>query len=149
MVRSGVVSMRWFEQNSGPNGKVGCDLLFGEGRLVWNGPIAEDDHADVMRVCRAVQSGHIVHIWSPANMNWNGHWVVANGDRTICGVNNGEFTAQEAQCRLDVLKAYTKTSTLFEQFVGYSTAWNDSRGVAQRTRACMAVIDPLTIPNRL
>ena len=40
-----------------------------------------------------------------------------NGDGTICGVNNGEFTADKAEKRLAVQKDYTKTSTLFEQFV--------------------------------
>ena len=149
MVRSGVVSMRWFQRNSSPNGKIGCNLLFGEGRLVWDGPIGPEQHEDVRRVCGAVQSGHIVHIWSPSNNNWNGHWVVANADGTICGVNNGEFTALKAERHLAVQKNYTKTSTLFEQFVDYSNEWTDDKKITKRTRACMAVIDPLLIPNRI
>jgi hypothetical protein len=149
LVRSGVVSMRWFQQNSGPNGKKGCDLLFGPGVLIWDKPIADADHAQLKRLCKTVSAGHIVHIWSPSNNNWNGHWVVANGDGTICGVNNGEFTADTAEKGLAVQKDYTKTSTLFEQFVGYSNEWTDGSGVKKRTRACMAVIDPMMMPNRI
>jgi hypothetical protein len=152
LVRSGIVSMRWFQQNSSPNGKIGCDLLFGQGRKVWDKPITDADHRELRRVCTSVLSGHIVHIWSPSNNNWNGHWVVANGDGTICGVNNGEFQADVAEKRMDVQKDYTKTSTLFEQFVGYSNAWTDQssgKPIEKRTKACMAVFDSMTIPNRI
>jgi len=149
LVRSGVVSLRWFNLNSSPNGKRGCDLLFGDGVLVWDKPITAADHRDLRRLCKSVQAGFIVHIWSPANSNWNGHWVVANGDGSICGVNNGEFTAAEAENHLAVQKNYTKTSTLFEQFVGYSNEWTDKSGAKKRTKACMAVIDPMTMPNRM
>ena len=152
LVRSGIVSMRWFEQNSSPNGKIGCDLLFGQGRLVWDKPITDSDHVELRRVCNAVMAGHIVHIWSPSNNNWNGHWVVTNGDGTICGVNNGEFEGHEAELHVAVQKDYTKTSTLFEQFVGYSNAWTDNSSgtpVEKRTKACMAVFDPMTLPNRI
>ncbi len=152
LVRSGVVSMRWFEQNSSPNGKVGCDLLFGHGNLVWDKPIAATDHRDLKRVCRAVQAGYVVHIWSPANNNWNGHWVIANGDGTICGVNNGEILPENSASGRGVKKEYTNFSTLYEQFVGYSNEWTDSssgKDVKKRTRACMAVFDPMTLPNRI
>ncbi|MHB1225517.1 MAG: hypothetical protein ACYC2G_15925 [Gemmatimonadaceae bacterium] len=152
LVRSGVVSMRWFQQNSSPNGKIGCDLLFGQGQLVWDRPITAADHAELRRVCRSVLGGHIVHIWSPSNNNWNGHWVVTNGDGTICGVNNSDILASDAEGGLAVQKDYTKTSTLFEQFVGYSNEWTDGssgKPVVKRTKACMAVFDPMTIPNRI
>ena len=152
LVRSGVVSMRWFEQNSNPNGKVGCDLLFGQGRLVWDKPITADDHRELRRVCRRVQSGHIVHIWSPSNNNWNGHWVIANGDGTICGVNNGEILPENSDSGLAIKKDYTKISSLFEQFVGYSNAWTDmssGKAVEKRTKACMAVVDPMNLPNSI
>jgi hypothetical protein len=156
MVRSGVVSMRWFEQNSSPNGKIGCDLLFGQGMLVWDGPITDDKLPEVRRLCRRVPAGHIVHIWSPDNSNWNGHWVVSNGDGTICGVNNSEILPEKAERGQKVLKDYTNMSTLFEQFAGYSNKdiryddrtekYVDTGG---RTRARMAVFDPMQIPNRI
>lgn len=152
LVRSGAVSMRWFQQNSSPNGKIGCDLLFGHGNLVWDKPITAADHVELRRVCSRVLSGHIVHIWSPSNNNWNGHWVVANGDGTICGVNNGIFNATVAEKGIAVQQDYTKTSTLFEQFKGYSNQWTDESSgtpVVKRTKACMAVFDPLTLPNRI
>lgn len=151
LVRSGVVSMRWFMQCSAPNGKVGCDLLFGEGRLVWNGPITPDDHRRVRRVCNAVPAGHVVHIWSPANSNWNGHWLIANGDvhGTACGVNNGVKSAEKAERGLEVDVKYTNSTTLFEQFIGYSNTWTDGENVERRTTAKMAVMDPLTMPTRM
>jgi hypothetical protein len=124
-------------------------MLFGEGRLVWDKPITDGDHRDLRRFCRSVQAGHIVHIWSPSNNNWNGHWVVANGDGTICGVNNGEFFADEAEKGVTVKKNYTKTSTLFEQFIGYSNEWTDKVGQTRRTKACMTIIDPMTMPSRM
>ncbi len=152
LVRSGVVSMRWFQQNSNPNGKIGCDLLFGQGEMKWDKPITAADHRALKRVCKSVQTGSIVHIWSPSNNNWNGHWVIANGDGSICGVNNGEILAGDAELGLSVQKDYTKHSTLFEQFVGYSNSWTDNssgKPVEKQTRACMAVIDPMTLPNRI
>ena len=149
LVRSGVVSMRWLHQNCAPNGKVGCDHLFGAGNLVWDAPITADDHKKVRNICRSVSAGHIVHIWSPANTNWNGHWIVANGDGTACGVNNGEFNAEDAEKKRAVQKDYTKTTTIFEQFVHYSNEWTDDKQKTRRTRACMAVIDPMRMPNRM
>ena len=148
--------MRWFEQNSSPNGKIGCDLLFGQGVLLWDGPITDDKITEVRRLCNRVQAGFIVHIWSPDNSNWNGHWVVSNGNGTICGVNNGEFLAEKAELRQHVQKDYTNMSTLFEQFASYSA--KDIRydgdtetyvDTGRRTRARMAVFDPMQLPNRI
>jgi hypothetical protein len=156
LVRSGVVSMRWFEQNSSPNGKIGCDLLFGQGMLLWDGPITDDKITEVRRLCNRVPAGFIVHIWSPDNSNWNGHWVISNGNGTISGVNNGEFLAEKAELHQQVQKDYTNMSTLFEQFAGYSAKdlrydeytekYVDTGG---RTRARMAVFDPMQLPNRI
>jgi hypothetical protein len=156
LVRSGVVSMRWFEQNSSPNGKIGCDLLFGQGMLLWDGPITDDDVKKVRPLCERVPAGFIVHIWSPDNSNWNGHWVVSNGDGTISGVNNGEFLAERAEKGQHVQKNYTNMSTLFEQFASYSNKdlrYDQSTekyvDTGRRTRARMAVFDPMNVPNRM
>ena len=149
LVKSGMVSMRWFQQNSGPNGKKGCNVLFGEGSMKWEGPITPADYDNVRRICKCVSAGQIVHLWSPQNNNWNGHWVVANGDGTVCGVNNAEVKPEKAERGFAVQKDYTKTTTLFEQLVEYSRPWADSKGTERRTIACMAVIDPMQIPNRI
>ena len=144
LVRSGVVSMRWFMQCSSPNGKQGCDLLFGTGREVWDGPITAKDEDRMAAVCQDAGRGAVIHIWSPANTNWNGHWVIANGDGTVCGVNNGEIPSR------GIRKDYTRTSTLYEQFRGYSNHWVDAeRKIDRWTTAKMAVIDPMQIPNRI
>ncbi len=140
LVRSGLVSMRWFMRNSSPNGEIGCDGLFGKGVRVWEGPIAGNDEAQVQRICANVARGSIVHIWSPDNYNWNGHWVVANGDGTICGVNNGEIPAR------NIRKDYTNKSTLYEQFRGYSNAY-EHQGAQRTTTAIMSVINPMTMPR--
>jgi hypothetical protein len=106
----------------------------------------------VRTLCKSVLPGYIVHIWSPSNNNWNGHWLVANGDGTACGVNNGEVTPDKAEKGIAVKKNYTRTTTLFEQFVMYSNEWTDEssgKAVKKRTKACMAVIDPMQLPNRI
>lgn len=145
LVKSGLVSMRWFMQNSAPNKQAGCDLLFGAGREVWRGKIGPGDMARLGRIAADIGPGYVVHIWSPDNYNWNGHWVVTNGDGTICGVNNGEFLAGEAERGQAVQKNYTRTSTLMEQFLSYG----GEGAHAGRKTAVMAVIDPLQLPNRI
>lgn len=140
LVKSGLVSMRWFMRNASPNKQVGCDLVFGAGNEVWRGPVKEADRGRLARVISGIGPGYVVHIWSPDNFNWNGHWVVTNGDGTICGVNNGEVLDRVPP----VQKNYTNHSTLIEQFEDYGERLTDTRW---RT-AVMAVIDPLQIPNR-
>jgi hypothetical protein len=143
LVRSGLVSMRWFMQNSAPNKEVGCDLLFGKGTEVWRGPVKPTDRQAVLDVIGRIGRGYVVHIWSPQNYNWNGHWVITNGDGTICGVNNGEVPAHDGIP--DVQKDYTNHSTLFEQFEDYG----ESLGNDHWRTGVMVVIDPLTMPNRI
>jgi hypothetical protein len=148
--------MRWFQQNSSPNGKKGCDLLFGQGISLWDGPIKNDDLERVRRSCESVLAGFIVHIWSPQNNNWNGHWVISNGDGTVCGVNNGEISAKDAEKGVHIQKDYTNLSTLFEQFLAYSNKdvrydertekYIDTGG---RTTARMVVFNPMNLPNRI
>jgi hypothetical protein len=157
LVRSGLVSMRWFQRNSAPNGKIGCTLLFGEGRKVWDDVIKPEDEPAVRKLCKAVERGSIVHIYSPQNNNWNGHWVIANGDEggTICGVNNGDFEAEDAEMGEEVGKPYTRTSTLYEQFCEYCNSYRlqddfgEPTGEVKWTKAVMVVIDPLQLPNRM
>ena len=143
LVRSGLVSMRWLMLNSAPNKEVGCNLLFGEGETLWNGKLKPGDALRVRGLIQGIPRGSIVHIYSPDNFNWNGHWVITNGDGTICGVNNGEFEADEAEKGKAVQKNYTNTSTLFEQFWSYGGE-NESAG---KKTAVMVVINPLEMPR--
>ncbi len=145
LLKSGVVSMRWFMQNSAPNKETGCDLLFGKGKEVWNAKLADSDTARVRRIITAIPKGSVVHIYSPQNYNWNGHWVIANGDGTISGVNNGEFESHESESGRAVQKNYTFHSTLFEQFWCYG---GEGESVGRKT-AVMVVIDPMQMPNRI
>jgi hypothetical protein len=146
LVRSGLVSLRWFMMNRNPSNQAACDLLFGPGREVWRGRFdPAQDQLAVRAVIANIQRGYIVHIWSPQNYNWNGHWVVTNGDGTICGVNNGVFLASKAEKGRDVRTDYTNHSTLYEQFTGYGGALDKD---VWRT-AVMAVIDPKALPNQL
>lgn len=145
LVKSGVVSMRWFMQNSAPNKEVGCDLLFGKGVEKWRGTLNDTDKVRVRQIIEGIQKGSVVHIYSPQNYNWNGHWVIYNGNRTISGVNNGEFLATEAEGGIQIQKDYTKDSTLLEQFWSYGGE-GESAG---RKTAVMVVIDPMQMPNRI
>ena len=110
---------------------------------MWRGPIKPGDIARLQQVIDGIGAGYVVHIWSPQNYNWNGHWIVTNGDGTICGVNNGEVHTRNPP----VQKNYTNHSTLLEQFAGYGEVL-DAKADVWRT-AVMAVIDPMTMPNRL
>ncbi len=143
LLKSGVVSMRWFMQNSAPNKEVGCDLLFGKGVEKWNGKLKESDKANVRQIINGIPKGSVVHIYSPQNFNWNGHWVIYNGDGTISGVNNGEFLATKSERRIQIQKNYTKDSTLLEQFWCYG---GESEGMKT---AVMVVINPMEMPNRI
>ena len=87
----------------------------------------------------------MVHSYSPQNYNWNGHWVIHNGNGTISGVNNGEFESHPAEGGVAVQKNYTNHSTLLEQFWSYGGE-GESEGLKT---AVMVVIDPLQMPNRI
>jgi len=145
LVKSGVVSMRWFMMNSAPNKEVGCDLLFGKGNEVWRGNLKDSDKARVRIIIAGIAAGSVVHIYSPNNYNWNGHWVISNGDGTICGVNNGEFESKESERGRAVQKNYTNHSTLFEQFWCYGGEGKD----AGLKTAVMVVIDPMQLEERI
>ncbi|MGD9563229.1 MAG: hypothetical protein AB7F88_13585 [Pyrinomonadaceae bacterium] len=155
LLKSGIVSMRWFMRDSAPNGQNACDRLFGTGEVVWppDQPFRDDS------VLPAVGAGYIVHMWleDSGPGGWNGHWVISNGDGTICGVNNGEVKTTEET----VLKKYTNSGRLRTQFEGYGglltkDVLND-RGFIESIpidppkygRASMVKFDPLTLPNLL
>jgi hypothetical protein len=150
LVKSGIISMRWFMKNVSPNKELGCDLIFGQGLTVWNGPF----RPELGHTVPPIAPGYIVHIWSRQHDNWNGHWVVTNGNGTICGVNNGEILTAIPPVR----KNYTNHSTLLEQFVdygaqqkvlgGYQTDENRPMVLINKWKdAVMVIIDPLTMPR--
>lgn len=111
LVGSGLASMRWFMMDTAPNNQFCCERIFGAGVEVWNSGTPFKPTSQVPQI----PIGHIVHIWNINNYNWNGHWVVSNGDGTVCGVNNGDVNTPNEV----VLKKYTKTATLKNQFLGY------------------------------
>jgi len=146
LVRSGLVSLRWFMKNRNPSNQKACDQLFGAGQEVWRARFdPKQDEKAVRAVIAKIGPGYIVHIWSPQNYNWNGHWVITNDDGTICGVNNGIVKAEKAEKGKDVQVDYTTHSTLYEQFAGYGGAMGKD---AWKT-AVMAVIDPKALPHQL
>ena len=153
LVRSGLASMRWFMQDSAPNNKIPCDRLFGTGEEIWsaNTPFKPESKVPDVGI------GFIIHMWNTENFNWNGHWVVSNGDGTICGVNNGEVTSPQET----VLKKYTNSASLKNQFLGYGGQQCKEIPDPQKpgflklvpidpprwNKAVMVKIDPLQIPN--
>lgn len=145
LVKSGVVSMRWLMRDSASNKEVGCDLLFGKGDVKWNDKLKDSDKAAVRRIISGIPKGSVVHVWSPRNYNWNGHWVICNGDATISGVNDGEFLAAEAERGIQIQKNYTRDSTLLEQFWSYG---GEGESMGKKT-AVMVVIDPVRMPGRI
>jgi hypothetical protein len=116
LLLSGIVSMRWLMRDTGINGEASCNRMFGEGVRVWDGELIKTEE-DVQKAKKKIKlkEGFIYHMWMGESGigGWNGHWVIANSDGTICGVNNGEDKA------LKVLKKYTKHSPFFTQFSGY------------------------------
>jgi hypothetical protein len=155
LLKSGIVSMRWIMSDTAPNGQAACDRLFGTGTEVWGPATAFKDDS----VLPPIDAGYIVHMWMEETgvAGWNGHWVVSNGDGTICGVNNGEVKTSDEL----VLKKYTNTGKLRSQFEGYGgylmTQKMNDRGFLdlvpvepkKYARARMAKFDPLQLPNRL
>lgn len=158
LLKSGVVSFRWFMQNAAPTGKASLDVLFGDGEEVWPSNVNFTD----LSVLPAVEAGYVVHMWNE-NMGegpgWNGHWVISNGDGTFCGVNNGLVAAGGG--RVQVLKHYSNDGTLRSQFEGYGG--NEKEEVAGAngfliirdkqpvvvTRGKMVKFNPLTLPGRM
>lgn len=155
LLKSGLVSMRWFMRDSAPNGQQACDRLFGTGEVVWSASKPFTEKSKLPRV----PAGYIVHMWlEEAGIGgWNGHWVISNGDGTICGVNNGEVKTDDEL----VLKKYTNNGTLRSQFEGYGglltkqvmneKGFLDIVPLEPRRygRACMAKFDPLGLPKRM
>lgn len=136
LLRSGLASMRWFMRDSAPNNQFCCDRLFGTGEELWRGPFKPKHQVP------NIPAGYIVHIWSPENYNWNGHWVVTNGDGTICGVNNGEMK----DLIPPVMKKYSNHGTLQDQFAdGYGGLLREDPPLWKT--AVLVKIDPLTIPK--
>jgi hypothetical protein len=157
LLQSGIVSLRWFMTDTAPNGEEACNRLFGEGVDVWN----KDTPFRNNSVLPLVGTGYILHMWTEQMgiPGWNGHWVISNGDGTICGVNNGEIDTRDEV----VLKAYTRTATLRGQFEGYAgldgymtkQVWEGARvrevphDPPKWAKSCLKRFDPLTLPGRL
>ena len=107
-------------------------------------------------VLPTVPKGYVIHMWMEDTGvgGWNGHWLISNGDGTICGVNNGEVNNGEEI----VLKAYTNNGKLRSQFEGYAelvTEKKNSRGfmdiirTGKAARARMVQFDPMTLKGRM
>jgi hypothetical protein len=155
LLRSGVVSLRWFMRDTAPNGEIACNRLFGAGEEVW----AAGRHFEDTSQLPLVEQGYIVHMWTEQMgiAGWNGHWVVSNGDGRVCGVNNGEVAKPDER----VLKAYTRDGKLRSQFEGYGgyimTQRMNDRGFLddvpkqplEWARAKMVKFDPLNLPNQM
>lgn len=153
LVKSGIVSMRWVMQETSPNFEASCNRLFGLGETVWplNTPFRPGTDATPV-----VPAGYIVHMWNADNGNWNGHWVVSNGDGRCCGVNNGEKNPPRDP--ETVLKAYTSNASLEGQWTGYAGELQRETFVEGKQvmvsfdpvrwgRAAMVRFDPLRLPN--
>lgn len=152
LLKAGVVSFRWFMQNSGPSGEAALNDLFGEGEDVWKADTPFTDKS----VLPTIPKGFVIHMWMEDTGvgGWNGHWVISNGDGTICGVNNGEVNNGEEV----VLKAYTNNGKLRSQFEGYAelvTEKKNSRGfldiirTGKAAKARMVQFDPMTLKGRM
>lgn len=155
MFKAGVVSYRWFMRNPAPTGQAALDELFGTGVDVW----PRGTPFTATSVLPTFPKGTILHMWKEETgaFGWNGHWVVSNGDGTICGVNNGLVPSE------NVITAYTKTGTLRKQFEGYTELVKEKKekkdgiptghllivhtGIAATCR--LVKFDPLTVKNRM
>jgi len=155
LLQSGVVSFRWFMQNPSPTGSGPLKELFGDGEVVWDpaAPFKSDS------VLPAVQKGFVIHLWdeNTGKGGWNGHWVISNGDGTVCGVNNGEVKKADET----VLKEYTNDGKLRSQFEGYGglvmVEVPGDKGFLvlqvktpqEYRKAKMVKFDPMTLPGRM
>jgi len=154
LLKSGVISFRWFMQNSGPTGETALNELFGDGDEVWPRGTPFTDQS----VLPTIPKGFILHMWMEESGagGWNGHWVISNGDGTICGVNNGEVNTKDEV----VIKAYTNTGKLRTQFEGYTELVkevDDGKGkghlkivsTGKAATARLVKFDPMKLKNRM
>lgn len=164
LLQSGIVSMRWLMRDTNTNGKTSCDRMFGTGVEVWS-PKTPFYPTNTLP---KIEAGFIIHMWKDeAGVGgWNGHWVISNGDGTICGVNNGEVKTKSET----TLKKYTKTGKLLSQWTSYGGILtkqtyadddiNHRRPIEvpihpgafsqdQYAHANMVKFDPLTLPKRM
>lgn len=142
LFKAGVVSYRWFMKNPAPTGAAALGELFGDGEDVWprGTPFTNTS------VIPDVPKGYVLHMWAEESGvgGWNGHWVISNGDGTICGVNNGEILSKGVQ------KQYTKTGTLWDQFEGYAQLQKRDDKTKFVTATCRLVkFDPMNLPGRM
>lgn len=157
LLKSGVVSFRWFMQNAAPTGKASLDNLFGDGIEVWPASTPFTDAS----VLPDVEAGYVVHMWNEntGTAGWNGHWVISNGDGTFCGVNNGEVKAGPG--KVEVLKKFSDNGMLRAQFEGYGgnemvevvgpkgfLVLQEKQPVTA-SRGRMVKFNPLNLPNRM
>jgi hypothetical protein len=154
LLKAGVVSFRWFMQNSGPSGSKALGELFGDGEEVWDSNKAFTDQSTLP----TIPKGFILHMYmeETKEAGWNGHWVISNGDGTICGVNNGEVKKDDET----VIKAYTKDGKLRSQFEGYTELVkeeDDGKGkgnlkivrTGKAAKAHLVKFDPMKLKNRM
>ncbi len=158
LLKAGVISFRWFMKNSAPSGSQALNDLFGPGVVVWAPNVNFTNNS----VIPHVEAGFVVHMWmeDSGEGGWNGHWVISNGDGTICGVNNGIVNKNDET----VIQAYTKNGKLRSQFEGYGGYLKKEVVVGDGTsgklkieykqplqyaKATMVKFDPLNLPGRM
>lgn len=155
LVRSGIVSLRWYLQNPGPNNETGLTAMFGKGTTIWRGKLAGNKIEEARKLIKGIPPGSIVHMYCEdyGAGGWKGHWMITNGDSkcTACGANNAAMFAKDTENDKVVDNSYTNTAILWEQFKGYGGGINPETRVDKTGEliAVMVVINPMCVPNRM
>lgn len=141
LFRSGLVSYRWMLKHLVPSNENQLRVAFGDGQVIWApGETFEDGDS-----LQFVPKGHIVHLFMPPN--FNGHWMISNGDGTATGCNNDEEGGA-------VNRIYSTSCNLDAQFrLGFAWLYYDGAtslklDVPKKMPGKAVVIDPTLIPGR-
>lgn len=138
---SGLVSYRWMLKHYPPSNQTDLVAAFGNGIVIW----PEGNEFDAGKSLPFVPTGQIVHLFMPPN--FNGHWLVSNGDGSATGCNNDEEGGA-------VSRIYSKSCNLDAQFrLGFAYLYYDGAtaaklAVPKKMPGKAVVIDPLLIPGR-
>lgn len=135
LLRSGLVSYRWYMRNSGASNKTTLREAFGPASVIWDGgrTFATTDSLPL------VPRGHIVHLYVDNPIRWNGHWLVSLGDGYARACNNDDTDGTN--------RIYTDRCSLNNQFKnGYKHA--STSGVGEEPGVA-EVINPAEIPGRI
>lgn len=133
LLKSGLVSMRWYARLWMADDRPKLTAAFGRGHVRWS-PDRQPFHP-ALRPVPHIAKGMVVHMYCLEG-TWEGHWFVSNGNGNGYGMNN-QPEPDRGQARLHEI-------TVNGQFAGFKKRLADG----SCTQGVVEEFDPLLIPGR-